>query len=139
MRMKQVLLLTLGCLLLWTTAAVALDHRESSHGVGKKGEITLTEPTKVGDRVLQPDTYVVQHRLLGGEHFLRFVELKKAQHWSKEWNVIYTEPDPDAEVKCRVEPSASPITETKVYMVRQNGLDRITKITIKGEDVVHIF
>jgi len=92
--MKQVLLLTLGCLLLWTTAAVALDHRESSHGVGKKGEITLTEPTKVGDRVLQPDTYVVQHRLLGGEHFLRFVELKKAQHWSKEWNVIYTEPDP---------------------------------------------
>jgi hypothetical protein len=120
--MKQVLLLTLGCLLLWTTAAVALDHRESSHGVGKKGEITLTEPTKVGDRVLQPDTYVVQHRLLGGEHFLRFVEL-----------------DPDAEVKCRVEPSASPITETKVYMVRENGLDRITKITIKGEDVVHIF
>jgi hypothetical protein len=141
MRTKQMMLVTLGCLLLWmTTAAVASEHHDHSLKVGKKGEITLTQPTKVGDRVLQPDTYVIQHRTSGGDHFVRFVELKKAQAWTTEWNVIYTEPDAAGEIKCRMEPAGAPIKETRVSIAHEkDGGDRITQVVIKGEDVVHIF
>lgn len=139
MRTKQMVLTTLGCLLLWaTTAAVASEHHHSPK-LGKEGEITLSQPTKVGDRVLPPNTYVVQHRTSGGDHFVRFVELKKAQAWTTERNVIYTEPDSAGEIKCRVEPAAAPNKETTVSIAHENRGDRITKVAIKGEDVVHIF
>jgi hypothetical protein len=134
------MLVTLSCLLLWTaTAAVAADHHEHLLKVGKKGEITLTQPAKVGDRWLVPDTYIVQHRSSGGDHFIRFVELKKAQAWTTEWNVIYTEPDAAGEIRCRAEPAAAPIKETVVSIAHRSGGDQITQVVIKGEDVVHIF
>src|ERR1700676_4881490 len=129
MRTKQMMLITLTCLLLsMTTAAIASEHHGHSLKVGKKGEITLTQPTKVGDRWLLPDTYIVQHRTSGGDHFVRFVELKKAQAWTTEWNVIYTEPDAAGEIKCRVEPAAAPIKETMVSIAHEKGGDRITQV-----------
>ena len=136
MRTRQMMVVTLGCLMLWaTTAAVASEHMHSMK-TGKKGEITLTKATKVGDIVLQPDTYVVQHRTSGDDHFFRFIELKKVTDWNpSEGAQTYTEADKAGEIKCRVEPAAAPVKET---MVSMEG-DRITKIAIKGEDVVHIF
>jgi|ERR1017187_6437952 hypothetical protein len=69
MRTRKLMLAALGCLLLWTvTAAAATARKEHALKVGKKGEITLTQQTKVGNIVLQPDTYVVQHRVSGGNH-----------------------------------------------------------------------
>jgi hypothetical protein len=140
MRVKPMMLITLTfLLLLMTGAAVALEHQEHSLKTGKKGEITLAQPTKVGDRWLLPDTYIVQHRSSGGDHFVRFVELKKAQAWSTEWNVIYTEPDAAGEIKCHVETAAAPVKQTTVSLIHDKGGDRITKVAIQGEDVVHVF
>ncbi len=138
MRMKQVMLITLGCLLLsMTTVAVASEHHEHSLKVGKKGEITLTQPTKVGHTVLQPDTYVVQHRTSGDNHFVRFVELKQVTSTNTEAEppYTYTEQDNAGEIKCRMEPLGAKANETTVF----SSGDRITKVTIKGEDVVHVF
>ena len=128
-------------LLLWTvTAAAAPAQKEQALKVGKRGEITLTQPTKVGDIVLQPDTYVVQHRVSEGNHFVRFVELKQVDvQPPTELPYTYTEADKAGEIKCRVEPAAGPIKETTVYTVTENGVTRITKVAIKGEDVVHVF
>jgi hypothetical protein len=135
MRTKQILLATLGCLLLWTTAAaVAADHHEHSLKVGKKGEITLVRQTKAGDQMLKPGTYVVQHRVSGSDHFVRFVELKRANTRFHP----YTERNA-GETKCRVEPAAAPIKKTMVSIAHENGEDRITQVAIKGEDVVHVF
>jgi hypothetical protein len=85
----------LSLLLLWTVAAMAAPGpKDQALKVGKKGEITLSQPTKVGDTVLQPDTYVVQHRTSGGEHFVRFVELKQVESQpSTELPYTYTEQD----------------------------------------------
>ncbi len=132
-------LATLACLLLWTvTAAAAPTQKEHALKVGKKGEITLTHQTKVGNVVLQPDTYVVQHRVSGGDHFVRFIELKQVEAQSTEGNYTYTEQDKAGEVKCRLEPAAGPIKETTVYAVTEDDTQRITKIAIKGEDVSHV-
>jgi hypothetical protein len=140
MRMKQVVLITVGCLLLsMTTVAVASEHHEHSLKVGKKGEITLTQPTKVGDTVLPPNTYVVQHRTSGDNHFVRFVELKQVEDSNGEQKFTYTEADNAGEIKCRMEPSGATAKETTVSIVAEVGGDRITSVTIKGENVVHDF
>ena len=131
----------LGLSLLWTaTAAAAPGQKVHTLKIGKKGEITLSRPTKVGDIVLQPDTYVVQHRVSGSDHFVRFVELKQVEaEPTTELPYTYTEQDKAGELKCRVEPAAGRIKETEVYTTNEGGVPRITKVAIKGEDVLHVF
>jgi hypothetical protein len=139
MKTRTLIFAGLSLLLLWTvTAAAASEQKEHAVTVGKKGEITLTQPTKVGDTVLQPDTYVVQHRVSDGHHFVRFVELKQFEAQTNEGNYTYTDEEKAGEIKCRVEPATAAIKETTVYTVIDNGVPRITKVDIKGEDVVHV-
>jgi hypothetical protein len=143
MRIGKLTLATLGCLLLWTVTAVAAPaQKEHALKVGKKGEITLTQKTKVGNVVLQPDTYVVQHRVSGGDHFVRFVELKQVeaeQSGTEGGHYTYTEHQKAGEIKCRVEPAGGLIQTTTVYTITEGGVLRITKVAIKGEDVLHVF
>jgi hypothetical protein len=107
--------------------------------VGKRGEITLTQRTKAGDRVLEPDTYVVQHRVSGGDHFVRFIELKQVEGFNgEEGPYTYTEANKAGEIKCRVEAATEPIKETTVYTTDEGGMPRITKVAIKRETVWHI-
>lgn len=136
MRMKKMMGIALGCLLLsMTTAAVASEH-DNSVRVGKKGEFTLTRPTEAGERVLQPGTYVVQHRISGDSHFVRFTELKKVENSKGEEGFTYSEPGND-EVRCNLEPAGATAKETTVTIRTEGGGDRITKVSIKGENVVH--
>lgn len=127
-------------LLLWTvTVAHAAGQKEHALKVGKKGEITLTQQTKVGDRMLEAGTYVVQHRASHGDHFVRFLELKQVEYSTTEISNTYTEQDNVGEIKCRIEPATAPIRETNVYTVNEGGAPRITKVAIKGENVIHVF
>jgi hypothetical protein len=134
MRTKQMMGIALGCLLLsMTTAAVASDN---SLKVGKQGEFTLTRPTEAGEKVLQPGTYVVQHRISGDSHFVRFTELKKVENSKGEEGFTYKEQSSD-EVRCNLEPAGATAKETTVTIRTEGGGDRITKVSIKGENVVH--
>ncbi len=143
MQKGKLTLVTLGCLLLWTVTALAAPaQKEHAMKVGKKGEITLTQQAKVGNVVLQPDTYVVQHRISHGDHFVRFIELKQVeaeQSGTEGGNYTYTEEDKAGEVKCRMEPAGGVIQTTTVYTVTDGRMLRITKVAIKGEDVFHVF
>jgi len=138
--MKTTALVFVGLSLVLTVAAMAAPGpKEQALKVGKKGEITLSQPTKAGDTLLQPDTYVVQHRTSGSDHFVRFVELKQVESQpSTELPYTYTEADKAGEFKCTTEAAAGPIKETTVYTVIENGVPRITKVAVKGEDVVHV-
>lgn len=139
MKIRTLLVVGFGLLLLCTITAAAQRPRKQTLRAGNKGEITITQPTKIGDIVLQPDTYIVQHRLSGRNHFVRFVELKDLEAQTTEGNYTYTEEDKAGEVECRIEPAGAPIKETRVYTVTDNGIPRITKVAIKGEEFVHIF
>lgn len=146
MKPKTLLLAIVGSLLLWmvsATTALGQKEKETVLKTGKEGEITLTQPTKVGDVTLQPDTYVVQHRASGNQHFVRFVQLKKLQALnltpeSMGW-YTYTERDKAGEIKCRVEPTGKTFQETMVDVATQGGTPQITRVAIKGEDDWHIF
>jgi hypothetical protein len=136
MRTKQMMWIALGSLLLaMTTVAVASEH-DNSIKVGKQGEITLTRPTEAGDTVLQPGTYVVQHRTSGDSHFIRFTELKEVENSKGEERFTYKEPS-DAEVRCNLEAPGAKAKETTVTIRTEGGGDRITKVSIRGENVVH--
>lgn len=141
MKIRTLLFTSLGLLLLWTiTAAAAPTQKERPLKVGKKGEITLTQPTKVGDIVLQPDTYVVQHRVSGSNHFVRFVELKQVEAQpTTELPYTYTEQDKAGELKCRVELATGTFKKTEVKTTNEGGGPRITMVAIKGENVWHVF
>jgi hypothetical protein len=140
MKMKSLTFAVFVWVLLWTISATAVPkNKEHARKVGRKGEITLAQPTTVGDKVLQPGTYVVQHRVSGGDHFVRFVELKTVERLSGETRETYTEANKAGEIKCRVEPAPAPIKETTVYTAPDAAGQRITRVAIKGEDVVHVF
>ena len=144
MKPKALLLAVLGCLLLWTvSAAAAPGQKDQTLKTGKKGEITLSQPTKVGDTTLQPDTYVVQHRVSGNDHFVRFMQLKKLVELnvapeSMGW-YTYTQENNVGEIKCRVEPARAPTEATAVTIKTEGGTPRITQVAIKGENVLHVF
>ncbi len=146
MKLKTLLFAILGCALLWTVSAAAVPGQKEKETVmktGKEGEITLTQPTKVGDVTLQPDTYVVQHRVSGNQHFVRFMQIKKLQELnvapeSAGW-YTYTEQNKAGEIKCRVEPAGTTVQETMVDISTASGVPRITRVAIKGEDDWHIF
>jgi len=143
MKPKTLLLAILGCVLLWTASASALPGpKDTTLKVAKKGEITLTQPTKVGDTTLQPGTYVVQHRVSGNDHFVRLTELKKLQELmpggeGAGW-YTYTQENNAGEVKCKVEPAGATIEATKVTIATGADSPRITKVAIKGENVLHV-
>lgn len=133
----RTLLFTCLSLLFWTVAAAAAPtQKEHALKAGKKGEITLTQPTKVGDVLLQPDTYVVQQLVSGNGHFVRFIELKRVARTGQD---TYTEADQAGEIKCRFEAAAGQINQTTADFTTEDGSPRITKIAIKGEDVLHVF
>ena len=142
MKTNGLLLASLSCIFLSVVAITAASNpKEHWIKVGKKGEITLTQATKVKDRALEPGTYVVQHRESHGDHFVRFLELKVLDYSMADTgsNDTYTLEDNAGEIKCRVEPAPEPIKQTTVYTVTENGTQRIIKVAIRGENVVHIF
>jgi hypothetical protein len=143
MKPRALLLAILGCALLWTiSAAAAPGQKNETLKTGKKGEITLTQATQIGGTTLQPDTYVVQHRVSGQDHFVRFIQLKKLQELAigegAGW-YTYTQENNAGEVKCRVEPAGAKIEATTVTVASEGGSPRITQVAIKGENVLHVF
>ena len=64
--------------MLGITIASAADQQVIK--VGKKGDVSFNEPTQVGDVTLPPGHYVFQHRVSGGEHFVKFVGGKEMHH-----------------------------------------------------------
>jgi hypothetical protein len=142
MKTKGLLLASLSCMFLSAVAITAASNpKEYRIKVGKRGEITLTQVTKVKDRVLEPGAYMVQHRESHGDHFVRFLELKVLDYSMADTGSsdTYTAEDNAGEIKCRVEPASGPIKQTTVYTVTENGTERITKVAIRGENVVHVF
>src|ERR1700746_1637356 len=122
MKTKGLLLAILSCMFLSAVAITAASNpKEHRIVVGKKGEITLAEAMKVEDRVLEPGTYVVQHRESHGDHFVRFLELKVRDYSLLDTGSsdTYTAEDNAGEIKCRVEPAPERPKQTTVYTVTE--------------------
>lgn len=112
-----------GMLLLNTGPFTAAEH-EHTLKVGKKGDVTFTKETMVGDLTLKPGAYIFQHRVEGDDHFVSF-----------------TTPGGKnlGEVKCKVEPLSNKVEGTTLYSHTEGGMNRLTKVEVAGENVAHLF
>lgn len=105
--------------------------------VGKKGEIILAKATQIGDVTLKPGHYLFQHRVAGNEHFVKFTELLMSQ--GRHGSGLTTDAKDAGEIKCTVEPLQEKATQTALYSDTTGGMNKIVRITIKGENVAHVF
>jgi hypothetical protein len=132
---KSTLITAATVLSFMVTAAIAQEH-EHAMKVGKTGDITFSEETKVGDLTLKPGRYQFQHRVEGSDHFVNFTE------WTKPNKYTLRSGSPKAhvgEVKCRLEPLQKKASETRIYVVQEDGVRRMSKVEIAGENVAHVF
>ena len=105
--------------------------------VGKKGDILFSDTTQIGDVTLKPGHYLFQHRVAGDEHFVKFTELLMSQ--DRHTGGATTGAKDVGEIKCNVEPLKGKVNQTAVYSETVGGVKRITRITVAGENVAHVF
>ncbi|HTS12407.1 MAG TPA: hypothetical protein VMH00_09845 [Candidatus Limnocylindrales bacterium] len=114
-------------LILMAFAGSATAAHQDEMKTGKKAEIVLYNTTHVGDVVLPPGHYTFQHVVSEGQHYATFVGPKGTKTAIRE------------QVKCTNEPLKETVKQTAITLETASGVDRITRIEIKGEDVAHIF
>jgi hypothetical protein len=92
--------------------------------VGKKGDVTFSSETQVGDVVLKPGKYTLQHRIEGADHVLHFAALSNRNS--------------SGEVKCTVEPLQSKVPTTTMRLQNTGTSMRLVQVQIAGENVTHV-
>jgi hypothetical protein len=109
------------------------DHLD----VGKKGMVRLSEKVRVGDRLLEPGMYHVQHVVEGTDHVFVFKPVTMPAGY-REYGMV--EGREIVRLKCRVEPVANSVNNTKITLGRNAAGERtIEEIQVAGEKVKHIF
>lgn len=107
--------------------------------VGKKGEVVFDQPTQVGDVTLPPGHYVFQHRVSGDDHFVKFVGAKEMQHaGTRMSSPMPIGPTTTKEIKCSMEPLNKKVEYTAVT-INTEGVRRVTRVEVAGENVAHVF
>ncbi len=113
--------------------ASAAAPKEKELKVGKRGDVTFSVETIVGDVRLKPGRYQLQHRVEGSDHFVRFTELRSNPNME---SAAQAHP---GEVKCRMEPLDKKVSTTRVYLVHEGAAERVQRVLIAGENVAHSF
>ena len=139
---KNPFFLTLAVLtaVLLLNVAFAFAANDQVVKVGKKGDVTFSEPTQVGDVTLPAGHYVFQHRVSGDDHFIKFVGAKEMEHSGSSMTMpMQTGPTTSEDIKCAVEPLNQKVKQTAVTINTEGGVRRITRIEVAGENVAHVF
>lgn len=109
-----------------------MSHQHMQMGqqlkVGKSGEVTFSQSTKVGDVLLPHGSYRFVHRVAGEDHFVQFTQLTRA---GRDFG----------EIKCQVERLPQTVSQTAITTSPDDagGARRITRIEVRGENVAHVF
>jgi hypothetical protein len=134
-----------GVVLLGVAYAAAQDHQHmqmaqqptAQHGhqdmqmgqqlkIGKTGQVSFSQPTKVGEVLLPAGSYRFVHRVAGDDHFVQFTQTSPG---SRDFG----------EVKCQIEPRSKKVSQTAITTMDEGGVRRITRIEVAGENVTHVF
>lgn len=138
-RLLLSLMLAIAATLLVTVVSANASDQQVIK-VGKKGEVVFDQPTQVGDITVPPGHYVFQHRISGGDHFIKFVGAKEMQHASTTMTTpMQMGPTTSKEIKCAVEPLSRKVSQTAVTIDTSSGTRKVTRIEVAGENVAHVF
>lgn len=103
--------------------------------IGKKGEIDLNQPMRVGTALLQPGHYEVQHAFVEGQHQVVFRERIRL---NRRHTALATG-DEVARVPCRVLTLEKPARFSFAYRkLGADGVAVLTEIRIEEEPAGHI-
>ena len=130
------LALSITMFLLLVGFALTVVASDNVIKVGKKGDIQISQDTKIGDVTLKPGHYQIQHRVSGSDHFVQFTAFK-GHDSVRSWGPA--SPQDAGQIKCQIEPLASKAKTTEVLTVDDAGTRRITRVVIQGENVAHVF
>lgn len=120
---------------LFSSQVLAQHHDHLT--VGKKGMVRFSSKVRVGDRLLEPGMYHVQHVLEGADHVFVFKPVTMPAGY-REYSMV--EGSEIVRLKCRVEPVAKSVNNTKITFGRNaTGERTIEEIQVAGEKVKHIF
>ena len=118
------------------SSQVSAQHHEHLT-VGKKGMVRFSSKVRIGDRLLEPGMYHVQHVVEGTDHVFVFKPVTMPAGY-REYSMV--EGAEIVRLKCRVEPVAKAVNNTKVIFGRNTAGERtIEEIQVAGEKVKHIF
>lgn len=121
-------LLTTAALLLLFPAPSSAEGEQESMKINKTATVTYRVPHKVGNMTLQPGKYKVEHRAdSSGEHHVYFMPKDKSGQ-----EVVVP-------VQCELEPSGKKISTTRTNAVMENGIQRIVRIRIAGNNAAYVF
>lgn len=116
----------------------AIARQEEMAHLGKKGEIRFDSPVRVGDVVLKPGDYQIQHRLEGQDHVIVFRKLLHPPGGRSQGPLV-----PGKEVtrvKCRVEPLGEKAKHHGIrFGTNVAGEKTVEEVHIQGENVKHVF
>ena len=105
--------------------------------VDKKGMVRFSEKVRVGDRLLEPGMYHVQHIVEGTDHVFVFKPVTMPAGY-REYSMV--EGAEIVRLKCRVEPASKSVNNTKVIFGRNTAGERtVAEIQVAGEKIKHIF
>lgn len=124
--------------LMWAISGEA--QQSSAIQADEHGQFTITQPTKAGNLTLQPGTYVVQHHTSQGRDVLRFMLAKTERELSVTWAYTgwenKTELAKVADIPVDLQPAAK-ARATTVTITHEDGISRITQVTLKGNSEVY--
>lgn len=136
MKTRHIALLFLAALCIGSFAQTSEPQSEVLTA-GKEGNFNLPEQAKAGGQVLEPGSYIVQHRVIGNDHYIRLRKIEKTPTVGESYPQF--EPTDAGVIKCTVEPLGRKVEKTRIFTEqRADGL-HITKVEIAGENDMHIF
>lgn len=107
--------------------------------VGKADDVTLSSITKVGNLTLQPGHYILQHKGNLTAHAMHFVSFTPYSGSGRARTYYGSYRTDVGAAECKMERLNAKIKKTQVFFAEENGVKRISKIEIKGENVAHLF
>jgi hypothetical protein len=118
------------------TAPVLVSAQTESIRIGKKGEIELNQPTRVGTTLLQSGHYQVQHTIAEGRHYVVFREQVRLNR--RHTTTPASGPEV-ARVPCSVLTLGKPARFSFAYRkLGPDGMAILTEIRIADEPAGHI-
>ena len=125
------------------------EHQTTQLAVGPKGDVTFTTETRIADITLKTGRNYIEHRVEGtlqprrvAGHYVHFTQVTAEEHQKRQGARAaigeYTVAHP-GEIQCELEALTKKTSKTTIFTTTGNGIPRITRIEIAGEDVAHIF
>ena len=142
MQSKPIAITAMLALLLAITGLPALaQHEGAQHGdmmvIGKKGILLFDTPVRVGDNLLKPGDYQIQHVMEGQDHVIVFTRMTTAGPGGNP----ESRPTKDVtRMKCRIEPLGEKAKHSGLrFGTNAAGEKTVEEVHIKGENVKHVF